>query len=303
MARPPPAGRRRAAGPHRERLARPRAARGSPSPTRRRPPRTSARNTRWSPATAPVCAAAAAPPAADAPALRTATPTPRSAQRASASHSRAPSPSASTNSATERTPRLGRERLEPAGGVHHRLVAGGDHGVQRRAAPQRERVDGEVAALGHERHVAAGARHQRVAPQRGALVQLHDAVAVRAAHRQPVAPRGRPQRLLQRAAAAGLAEARRVHDRPAAAGRARGLDGVRDRGRRDRDDDRVGGLGEIGERRHAGHAEHRLVARVDPVDAPGVAERREVGERLVRVGLLARARAHDRDRSRGGAGG
>ena len=59
---------------------------------------------RWSPATAPVWAAADAAPRADAPTFSTATPTPSSAHTASASHSRVPSPSASISSAIERTP-------------------------------------------------------------------------------------------------------------------------------------------------------------------------------------------------------
>ena len=65
--------------------------------------RTSARNTRWSPASAPVWAAAAAAPTADAPTFSTATPMPASAHAASASHSAAPSPASSTSSATERS--------------------------------------------------------------------------------------------------------------------------------------------------------------------------------------------------------
>ena len=56
---------------------------------------TSALNTRWSPASAPVCAVAAAAPAVDSPTFSTATPTPRSAHSARASHRSAPSPSPS----------------------------------------------------------------------------------------------------------------------------------------------------------------------------------------------------------------
>ena len=65
---------------------------------------TRARNTRWSPASEPVWAAAARAPAADEPTLSTATPTPRSAHSASASASFAPSSSDSRKRATERTP-------------------------------------------------------------------------------------------------------------------------------------------------------------------------------------------------------
>ena len=67
---------------------------------------TSARKARWSPATAPVCAAAASAPARDSPTFSTATPTLRSAQSASDSASLAPSPSSSRNSAIERIPSL-----------------------------------------------------------------------------------------------------------------------------------------------------------------------------------------------------
>ena len=65
---------------------------------------TSARKTRWSPASAPVCAEAARAPATEEPTFSTATRTPRSAATASACASRAPSPSDSQKSAIERTP-------------------------------------------------------------------------------------------------------------------------------------------------------------------------------------------------------
>ena len=65
---------------------------------------TSARNTRWSPATAPVWAAAASAPAGEEPTFRTVTPTPRSAHSANASQRRTPSPSASRYTAIEPTP-------------------------------------------------------------------------------------------------------------------------------------------------------------------------------------------------------
>ena len=83
-----------------------RAGRGRRAPTPRRPPRRARGRRRGRRRRAPVCAAAALAPAAEAPIFRTATPMPASMHVASASHRRAPSPSASRNSATERTPSL-----------------------------------------------------------------------------------------------------------------------------------------------------------------------------------------------------
>ena len=159
---------------------------------------TSARNTRWSPATAPVCAAAARAPAADAPTFSTATPTPSSAHTASASHSRAPSPSASISSAIDRTPSSRASTSTQSGVVTHGFVPARDRGVQPQPAPRRQRVHDQVAALRDERDVPRLRRGERVAPQRRARVQRDQPVAVRPADRQRVAPRGLAELELQR---------------------------------------------------------------------------------------------------------
>ena len=109
--------------------------------------RASARNTRWSPASAPVWAAAAAAPTADAPTFRTATPTPASAHAASASHSAAPSPASSMISATDRSSGSVARWASQSAVRQHRLVPGRDRGVEAEPAAGGERVDDEVAAL------------------------------------------------------------------------------------------------------------------------------------------------------------
>ena len=191
---------------------------------------------------------------------------------------------------------LGEER-EQVAGVEHGLVAARDDRVEAQPAARRERVDGEVAALADERDRPGRLRAQRVAPQRRALVQAHHPVAVGADHRQRVAERGRHEAVLERAVAA-VGEARAEHDRAAAAARARLGDHVGHAGGRDRDDDRVGGRREVGERREHLAAEDLAVRRVHAPDLAVVAERGEVAQRLVRVGLGARGRADDGDRPR-----
>jgi hypothetical protein len=86
--------------------------------------------------------------------------------------------------------------VQPVAGVDDGLVAARDDGVQAQAAPRRQRVDGDVAALGDDRDVAGLARHERVAPQRRPIVQRHDPVAVGPADREVVAGGRGAQRLL-----------------------------------------------------------------------------------------------------------
>ncbi len=61
--------------------------------------------------------------------------------------------------------------------------------MQPQPAPGGERVDGDVAALGDERDGAGLARRDHVAPQRDAVGQADDPVAVGPADRQPVPAR------------------------------------------------------------------------------------------------------------------
>jgi hypothetical protein len=190
------------------------------------------------------------------------------------------------------------DRGHVLGGRDDRLVAGGDDGVQAQAPARRERVDGEVAALGDEGDRPRLARGDHVAPERHAGGQVDDAVAVRAADRQVVRAGRGHEPLLERAAAAGLGEARREDDGPARAARA----GLRDgRGRvrgGDRDDDGVGRRVEVGERRHAGEAVHPLATGVDAVHGAREAQAPQVQQRLASVGARPLGGADDGDRAR-----
>ncbi len=87
--------------------------------------------------------------------------------------------------------RLGGQVLEVVRRGQHRLVAARDRRVQPQTPAGRERVDGEVAALRHERDVARLLRHERVAPERRAGVERDEAVAVGAADGERVAERRR----------------------------------------------------------------------------------------------------------------
>ena len=152
------------------------------------------------------------------PAFSTATPMPARAQRSSAAHQRgAVAVVLEVERDRAHAVALG-ERREEVGGVEHRLVAARDDGVQPQPAARGERVDGDVAALRDQRDRARLARRDRVAPQRDAVGQRDDPVAVRPAHGQPCAAAATSSPAAS--SAARLGEARREHDRAAAAERA-----------------------------------------------------------------------------------
>ena len=193
--------------------------------------------------------------------------------------------------------RLGGQVLEVVRRGQHRLVAARDRRVQPQTPAGRERVDGEVAALRHERDVARLLRHERVAPEGRAGVERDEAVTVRAADGERVAERGVPQLCFEFGPAA-LPEARGEDDRSAAAERARFLDDRGDAGGRDRDDDRVGHAGQVRERREARDAMRRGAARVDAPDVAGEPDRGEVEQRLAAVVRAVVGGPHDGDRAR-----
>ena len=85
------------------------------------------------------------------------------------------------------------QRVEEVRGVEHGLVAAGDDGVQPQPAARGERVDRDVAGLRDQRDRAGLARLDRVAPERDAVGQRDDPVAVRPAHRQPVGGDDQPR--------------------------------------------------------------------------------------------------------------
>ena len=89
--------------------------------------------------------------------------------------------------------------VQPVAGVDDGLVAARDHGVQAQAAPRRQRVDRDVAALRDDRHVAGLARHERVAPQRRAVVAARR--SRRSWARTPAGRGGRPRRAARPAGA------------------------------------------------------------------------------------------------------
>ena len=201
--------------------------------------------------------------------------------------------------------RLGGQVLEVVRRRQHRLVPARDRGVQPQPAPRRERVDGEVAALRHERDVARLLRHQRVAPQRRAGVESDQAVAVGTADGERVAERRGAELSLERAprrrgpavARGRFAEARGIDDGAAASERARFLDdlrhprpGSRRRPRRAR---RAG--------RTAREARDAVGLGAAWIDAPQRAvepNRGEVEQRLTAVVVAVVGGSHDGDRAR-----
>ena len=193
--------------------------------------------------------------------------------------------------------RLGGQVLEVVRRRQHRLVPARDRRVQPQPAPGRERVDGEVAALRDERHVARLLQHERVAPQRRAGVERDQAIAVGAADGQRVAERRVSQLMLELGMAA-LAEARREDHRAAAAERARLLDDVGHTRGGDRDDDRVGHARQVCERREARHAVGLGPARVDAPDVALEADGAQVEQGLAAVGVAVVGGSHDGDRAR-----
>ena len=190
------------------------------------------------------------------------------------------------------------EGVQPVAGVDDGLVAARDHGVQAQAAARGQRVDRDVAALRDDGDVAGLAGHERVAPQRRAVVEGDDPVAVGPAHRQVVAVGRGAQGGLQALAVGRLAEARRVDDGAAAPARAGLLDHLGHARRGDGDDDRVDGLGQVGHGRHAGAPVHAPARRVHAPHAPAEAGAPEVAQRLVGVGAGPAGGADDGDRAR-----
>ena len=281
------------------------AARGRPGPTPRRPPRTSARKTRWSPAMEPVWAAAAVAPTSDAPTLSTATRTPASAQRASASQRRPPSPSPSRKRATDRTSASSARAVRKCVASSTAWLPQETTVCRRRPRSVPSVLTATLPLWATSATCPAGCVAQRVPPERDPVVQAHDAVAVGADHGERVARGGRLELGLQvTAGAAGVVgEPGRVDDR-AAAPRGAGLfDDRRDGRGCGGHDDRIGGRRQVGQRREARPAAHLLVARVHAPHLAGVPEGLEVEQRLVRVGVGARRGTHDGDRARGRAGG
>ena len=125
------------------------------------------RNTRWSPASAALCAAAARAPARDCPTFNTTT----GDVGLGARHQ----PLAEPRSAvvleiqSDRTHPLlgGRGTRDSRRRREHGLVAARDHGVEPQPATRGQRVDRDVPTLGDERHRPGLRRCERVAPERG----------------------------------------------------------------------------------------------------------------------------------------
>ena len=227
-------------------------------------------------------------PTADAPTFSTATPTPASAQAASASHRRAPSPASSISSAIERTSGSAGQVLEVVRRGQHRLVPARDRGVQPQPAARRERVDGEVAALRHERDVArlrgtSASPHSaarlwsaispsQLGPQTGSAWRSA-AAAQRGLEFRCRRPRGSPRHRPPR---------RRTPSAPACS-ITPGTPGGRDRRRRPR---RATPAGRPA--REARDAVGRGAPRVDAPDLAVETHRGEVEQRLAAVGLPCR---------------
>ncbi len=180
-----------------------------------------------------------------------------------------------------------REGRQPIARVEHRLVAGRDERVEADPAARADRVDRDVAALRDHRHAAGLEDRYRVAPQRCAGADGDHAVAVRAADGEADVERLRAQLGLELAAGIDLTEARGEHDRAAATPRGDLPDQWRHAGGRNRDHDRVHGLRQIGDGRHARMPVDLGPLGVDPVDRSRESGPGEVGVDGVGVGARA----------------
>ena len=254
-----------------------------------------ARNTRWSPASAPVWATAAAAPAARAAGLEHGD---ADVRRRGLLQRRAPARAVTVGLEVERDgadTSTRAEGFEEVGRVEDRLVAAGDDRVQPQPAPRGERVDRDVPGLRDQRDRAGLARLDRVAPERDAVRQRDDPVPVRAAHGSPFrrAASARLQLGLAR-----LGEPRREHDRSAAAQRPARATIVWRVGGRDRHHDRVRCLRQVLERRDTRARRARRRASGSPRNAPAEPEPLQVQERLSPVGAGPLGGADHRDRPR-----
>ena len=260
---------------------------------------TSARKMRWSPASAPVCAAAAADPAGGAAHLEH-----RDADvvLGAAGERLAQVRAVAVGLEVERDRAdagVGRQLGDPGRRVERHRIAARDDRVQAQPAARGEGVDGEVAALRDDRNAPGLERRERVAPQRGARMQGDDPVAVGPADRQLVRRRHRRELGLEPRARLDLAEARPEHDGPAAAERARppsttsmtpaaGIATTT----------ASGGDGHAASDGKQGRPCTEVAARVYAPDLAAEAGELEVEQRLAAVRAGALGRTDDRDRAR-----
>ena len=272
---------------------------------------TRASNTRWSPATAPVCAAAAVAPAAEVPTLSRATPTSRSAQ----SGQRLAQPRAvAVGLQVERDrahPVLERERREPVGGVEGHGVAAGDDGVEAQAAAH-ARARSRPRCRSGRRAPPARARARPARPPTAGPAREGPRCRCRWARTRgdrdggpprAAGPPARPRRRPPRRAAGCRAPPRRRSRRsprrrppprrirahpPPPPRRARPPRGWPPPRRR-------APTGSSASERKAGEAMGLGTARVHPPDLARVAGRRQVQQRLAGVGPVPLRGADDRD--------
>ena len=302
----PPARRRRAGAP----AARPapapaRAARGGPRAQAAPASSIRARKTRWSPASAPVWAAAARAPASEEPTLSTATPTPRSAQRRerlgelrAVAVGLEEERDRARRRRARRAPRASRWRRQTAWLPVETTVC--------KPIPRREpsALTRDVAALGDHRHRARARAAGTESPQIAARARDgDDPVAVRPADRQLVRASGLAQLGLERRGPPRPRRSRprarpRRRSRARAPARTAAGDRRRPGSRRRRASTGSGQVGDVGT-----HARPRtsLALRVDAPDralepgalevAQDVARRRSPGGRSRRPPRSTAARA------------
>ena len=153
-----------------------------------------------------------------------------------------------------------------------------------------------MADVGDVAAAAMLARPEAAGP--GALGEVVEAHAVRAADDQSGLADLREHAVAQRRVGVVL-DHERGHDRRRA--RAVGdhlVERRLDARVRDREDDVLDGLGQLRERRVAGHAEHRLAAGIDGVEAAFVAALQQVLDGVAADGAFALGGAEHRDRPR-----
>ena len=259
---------------------------------------TSARNARWSPATAPVWAAAAAAPARDSPTFSTTTPTPRSAHRASASASLAPSPSSSRKSAIERTP--SRAATAASQSAASSTVWFPAETSVWKSMPRREPIaltarfplcvimaTGPGRSSGTESPQSGARAATAITPLPfGPQSGIPACPATSASSRSSDPPPGASPKPAEKTIGPAAAALRRLGERP------------RHLGGGNREDDRVHRLRQLRRRWHAVPAVHARPRRVNSPDRTGEPGPLEIREDRVAVGAGPVGRTDDRHRAR-----